>query len=135
MGVRGRNSDNTMIRAKLGWAPTISIRSGLEVGTGTHCLVFGCWRVVVNASLLRSSPPPFSSSSIVGRRSSVVSQVTYRWIQSKVLLEAAAGVDVSLYGSSKVVIQTVASLASNAAGGGERPQDAADDPDKVHLKC
>jgi GDP-D-mannose 3', 5'-epimerase len=29
-GVRGRNSDNTMIKAKLGWAPSISLRSGME---------------------------------------------------------------------------------------------------------
>jgi GDP-D-mannose 3',5'-epimerase len=58
MGVRGRNSDNTMIREKLGWAPMISIRSGLEV--------------------------------------------TYRWIKTQVEADAAAGIDVSLYGSSKV---------------------------------
>jgi len=29
MGVRGRNSDNTMIKARLGWAPSIPIRVGL----------------------------------------------------------------------------------------------------------
>jgi nucleoside-diphosphate-sugar epimerase len=29
-GVRGRNSDNTMILERLGWEPTISLRSGLE---------------------------------------------------------------------------------------------------------
>jgi nucleoside-diphosphate-sugar epimerase len=29
-GVRGRNSDNTMILGRLGWEPTISLRSGLE---------------------------------------------------------------------------------------------------------
>jgi len=29
MGVRGRNSDNTLIRAKLGWAPSVTIRQGL----------------------------------------------------------------------------------------------------------
>jgi GDP-D-mannose 3',5'-epimerase len=29
-GVRGRNSDNTMIREKLGWEPSISLREGLE---------------------------------------------------------------------------------------------------------
>jgi len=29
-GVRGRNSDNTMIKAKLGWAPSISLREGLK---------------------------------------------------------------------------------------------------------
>lgn len=29
-GVRGRNSDNTMIQEKLGWQPSISLREGLE---------------------------------------------------------------------------------------------------------
>jgi nucleoside-diphosphate-sugar epimerase len=30
LGVRGRNSDNHLIRAKLGWAPTKPLREGLE---------------------------------------------------------------------------------------------------------
>lgn len=30
LGVRGRNSDNRLIRAKLGWAPSQPLRSGLE---------------------------------------------------------------------------------------------------------
>ncbi len=29
-GVRGRNSDNTVIKAKLGWAPNIPLRTGME---------------------------------------------------------------------------------------------------------
>ena len=29
-GVRGRNSDNTMIQEKLGWAPNIRLRDGME---------------------------------------------------------------------------------------------------------
>lgn len=29
-GVRGRNSDNTLIREKLGWAPSISLKEGLR---------------------------------------------------------------------------------------------------------
>lgn len=29
-GVRGRNSDNTLIRDVLGWAPSISLRDGME---------------------------------------------------------------------------------------------------------
>ena len=29
-GVRGRNSDNTLIKAKLGWAPSIPLRIGME---------------------------------------------------------------------------------------------------------
>ena len=31
MGVRGRNSDNTLIKEKLGWAPSISIKDGVKV--------------------------------------------------------------------------------------------------------
>jgi GDP-D-mannose 3',5'-epimerase len=31
MGVRGRNSDNTLIRQKLGWAPSASLRDGIAV--------------------------------------------------------------------------------------------------------
>lgn len=30
-GVRGRNSDNTLIKQKLGWAPSISINDGLKI--------------------------------------------------------------------------------------------------------
>ncbi len=30
MGVRGRNSDNTMIKERLGWAPSISIKTGVR---------------------------------------------------------------------------------------------------------
>ena len=29
-GVRGRNSENTMIMEKLGWAPSISLMDGLK---------------------------------------------------------------------------------------------------------
>jgi nucleoside-diphosphate-sugar epimerase len=30
LGVRGRNSDNRLIREKLGWAPSRPLREGLE---------------------------------------------------------------------------------------------------------
>ena len=30
VGVRGRNSNNTMIKQRLGWAPSASLRDGLE---------------------------------------------------------------------------------------------------------
>ncbi|HUD02099.1 MAG TPA: NAD-dependent epimerase/dehydratase family protein [Rhabdochlamydiaceae bacterium] len=30
LGVRGRNSDNTLIKQKLGWAPSITLKTGLE---------------------------------------------------------------------------------------------------------
>ena len=29
-GVRGRNSDNTLVKARLGWAPSIPLRTGME---------------------------------------------------------------------------------------------------------
>jgi nucleoside-diphosphate-sugar epimerase len=29
-GVRGRNSDNTLIKTKLGWAPSIPLHTGME---------------------------------------------------------------------------------------------------------
>ena len=29
-GVRGRNSDNTLIKAKLGWAPSAKLENGLR---------------------------------------------------------------------------------------------------------
>ena len=31
LGVRGRNSDNTLIKEKLGWAPNWSLRKGMEL--------------------------------------------------------------------------------------------------------
>jgi GDP-D-mannose 3',5'-epimerase len=34
LGVRGRNSDNRLIRDRLGWAPSASLRQGLEVTYG-----------------------------------------------------------------------------------------------------
>lgn len=34
LGVRGRNSDNTLIKQKLGWAPESRLRAGLEVTYG-----------------------------------------------------------------------------------------------------
>ena len=36
-GVRGRNSDNTLIREKLGWAPSVSLRDGMAA---TYAWVF-----------------------------------------------------------------------------------------------
>ena len=29
-GVRGRNSDNTLVKSRLGWSPSITLREGLE---------------------------------------------------------------------------------------------------------
>jgi GDP-D-mannose 3', 5'-epimerase len=37
LGVRGRNSDNTMIRERLGWEPSVSLQEGL---TSTYAWIF-----------------------------------------------------------------------------------------------
>lgn len=59
-GVRGRNSDNTLIKKVLGWAPSISLSEGLKR--------------------------------------------THAWIQTQIEAEKNQGVDVSIYASSKVVV-------------------------------
>jgi GDP-D-mannose 3',5'-epimerase len=58
-GVRGRNSENTLIKKVLNWAPSISIYDGMKK--------------------------------------------TSDWIRTQIAEEAAKGVDVSIYSSSKVV--------------------------------
>ncbi|KAG6750641.1 hypothetical protein POTOM_045149 [Populus tomentosa] len=58
-GVRGRNSDNTLIKEKLGWAPTMKLKDGLRI--------------------------------------------TYFWIKEQIEKEKSQGMDLSIYGSSKVV--------------------------------
>ncbi|GFP86059.1 gdp-mannose 3 5-epimerase 2 [Phtheirospermum japonicum] len=58
-GVRGRNSDNTLIKEKLGWAPSMRLKDGLRI--------------------------------------------TYFWIKEQLEKEKSQGIDLSNYGSSKVV--------------------------------
>jgi len=58
-GVRGRNSDNNLIRQKLGWEPSIKLATGLKK--------------------------------------------LYNWMKIEIENEKAKGVDISVYGSSKVV--------------------------------
>merc|ERR1712032_1750711 len=77
-GVRGRNSDNTLIKEKLGWEPLTPIEIGLKT--------------------------------------------TYFWIKGEVDKEVAAGVDISKYGSSKLVVQSVESLTNLSEGKQERPK-------------
>lgn len=87
-GVRGRNSDNTMIRDRLGWEPKISLAVGLRK--------------------------------------------TYDWIKEEMMKEKQRGFDISLYASSKVVVQSLDSL--EAVGKSERPKDIADTADKVEYR-
>ena len=39
-GVRGRNSDNTLIKEKLGWAPTMKLKASRY--PARHCIVYLC---------------------------------------------------------------------------------------------
>jgi len=65
-GVRGRNSENTLIRKVLGWEPQITLQDGLKR--------------------------------------------TFDWITKKIEEDKAAGIDTSVYSSSKVVVQSTESL-------------------------
>ncbi|KAL6654015.1 hypothetical protein ACP70R_007480 [Stipagrostis hirtigluma subsp. patula] len=76
MGVRGRNSGNTFIKEKLGWAATMKLKDWLRI--------------------------------------------TYFWIKEQLEKEKAEGVDMSAYGSSKVVqTQTPVQLGSLCAADGK----------------
>ncbi|XP_042939504.1 GDP-mannose 3,5-epimerase 1-like [Carya illinoinensis] len=75
-GVRGCNSDNTLIKEKLGWAPTMKLKDGLRF--------------------------------------------TYFWIKEQIEKEKAQGVDLAVYGSSKVVgTQAPVQLGSLCAADGK----------------
>jgi len=87
MGVRGRNSDNTLIRNVLGWEPSTKMEDGVRK--------------------------------------------TYFWIKGEVEKEAAKGVDISAFASSKLVVQSLESLSNLVDGKQARPQDQSDSPDKV----
>ena len=58
-GVRGRNSDNTMIKEKLGWAPSITLHDGIKV---TYDWIKG---EVEGEAAKGSSTTSYSSSEVV----------------------------------------------------------------------
>jgi len=58
MGVRGRNSENTKIKAKLGWAPSVSIREGLKA---THAWI----KAQIDAERAAGTAADYSSSQVV----------------------------------------------------------------------
>lgn len=87
-GVRGRNSDNTLIREKIGWEPSISIREGLrEVRSAARALAI---RVGMSPSLTHAHSPS--------------TRQTYFWIKEQIEKERAAGIH-NDYASSKVRAQ------------------------------
>ena len=57
-GVRGRNSDNTMIKDRLGWAPSIPIREGLQK---THAWI----KAQIAAEAAKGDTAAFASSEVV----------------------------------------------------------------------
>jgi GDP-D-mannose 3',5'-epimerase len=58
MGVRGRNSDNTLIKARLGWAPSISIKTGMKT---THAWI----KEQITAELAAGNKQNFATSEVV----------------------------------------------------------------------
>jgi nucleoside-diphosphate-sugar epimerase len=60
-GVRGRNSDNTMISARLGWEPSVGLRTGLAV---TYRWIFDqlLARTLVTPPARRHFPVPAAAS-------------------------------------------------------------------------
>jgi GDP-D-mannose 3',5'-epimerase len=60
MGVRGRNSDNTLIKKKLNWAPSISIKDGLKV---THAWI----KTQIEQEAAAGGSSNYSSSDIVAQ--------------------------------------------------------------------
>lgn len=83
-GVRGRNSDNTLIREKIGWEPSISISEGLrEVRLVARPSAIG---IGISLLLTCRSPSP---------------RQTYFWIKEQIEKERAAGIH-NDYASSKV---------------------------------
>ena len=107
-GVRGRNSDNTLIKEVLGWAPSTPLAVGLrktyEVRSPRWWLlqvflflvamaIFGCrFRFAKRHIVFVSSLP------------------NPQWIKTQIEAERAQGVDVSVYAQSKVVTQSTESL-------------------------
>lgn len=89
MGVRGRNSDNKLIKEKLGWTPQTALEDGLRK--------------------------------------------TYFWIKGEVEKDKAAGIDVTAYAVSKLVVQSTESLTNLAEGKQARPEDASDLPCNVQY--
>ncbi|KAL3649030.1 GDP-mannose 3,5-epimerase 2 [Castilleja foliolosa] len=79
-GVRGRNSDNTLMKEKLGWAPSMRLKDGLRI---TYF-----W---IKEQLKKEK------SQADGLR------ITYFWIKEQLKKEKSQGIDLSNYGSSKVV--------------------------------
>lgn len=87
-GVRGRNSDNTLIKEKLGWAPSMKLKvCNMELFISWHLshefLTWWCDHFLL-----------FQQDGL---------RITYFWIKDQIEKEKVQGLDVSVYGSSKVV--------------------------------
>ncbi|RZS24259.1 hypothetical protein BHM03_00057312 [Ensete ventricosum] len=87
-GVRGRNSDNTLIKEKLGWAPTMKLKVSIHksdlISSSTQLLQS------IHALFL----VPLAQDGL---------RITYFWIKEQIEKEKSQGQDISVYGSSKVV--------------------------------
>ena len=116
-GVRGRNSDNALIREKVGWEPSIPVREGLREVRSLIDGLYGHARTHASASVLwcclsvRAAAPPRSPHTALPCTSTRhgTARQTYFWIKGQIEKERAAGVH-NDYSSSKVVVQTTESL-------------------------
>jgi len=67
-GVRGRNSDNTLIKQALGWTPSISLRDGLK-------LTYEWIKIQVDAAKKRGEGKDLATSKIVVQSTSSLDNV------------------------------------------------------------
>lgn len=91
-GVRGRNSDNTLIKEKLGWAPTMRLKVLLSFASFNNILHFLLYIHSWTSFVIVLPHLPQDGL-----------RVTYFWIKEQIEKEKFQGVDLSVYGSSKVV--------------------------------
>jgi hypothetical protein len=121
MGVRGRNSDNTMIKAKLGWAPSIPIRTGMcEIYYIDICMciydymlinIHICIYIRIYINIYTCIDLYMYVYINIHIYIYIGLQTTCAWIKSQIELEIADG-KTGNYGTSDIVLQVTDTLDS-----------------------
>lgn len=115
-GVRGRNSDNTLIKEKLGWAPTMRLKvnflfPAVPLYLQPYSKVGFLWEAKLHTANYRERKliqplKVFTYCENLTRHIFPLQdglRITYFWIKEQIEKEKTQGVDLSIYGSSKVV--------------------------------